>query len=64
MLSVFFVAMPMACGSSILGVESELQLPAFATAAAIPDAGLIPGLAQEVKNLTWLWCRLAAEALI
>ena len=30
------------------------------------DAGLIPGLAQWVKDpsLLWLWCRLAATALI
>ena len=30
------------------------------------DAGLIPGLTQWVKNPTWLWlwCRLAAAALI
>ena len=29
-------------------------------------AGLIPGLAQWVKDpsLLWLWCRLAATALI
>ena len=30
------------------------------------DSGLIPGLAQWVKDLAWLWlwCRLAAGALI
>ena len=30
------------------------------------DAGLIPGLTQWVKDppLLWLWCRLAAVALI
>ena len=30
------------------------------------DTGLIPGLAQWVKDLTllWLWCRLAAAAAI
>ena len=30
------------------------------------DAGLIPGLARWVKDptLLWLWCRLAATALI
>ena len=30
------------------------------------DAGSIPGLAQRVKDLAllWLWCRLAAAALI
>ena len=30
------------------------------------DAGLIPGLAQWAKDqaLLWLWCRLAAAAVI
>ena len=30
------------------------------------DAGLIPGLAQQIKDplLLWLWCRLAATGLI
>ena len=28
------------------------------------DMGSMPGLAQWVKDLAWLWCRSAAKALI
>ena len=40
-LFYFFRATPAAYESSRLGVESELQLPAYATATAMPDTSHI-----------------------
>ena len=58
--------------SYILGLEKcfwefLLWLSVFRTRYGVhEDAGLIPGLAQGVKDLVllWLWCRLAATAPI
>ena len=52
-LFFLFTTAPAAHGSSRPGVESELQLPAYATATAIPDLSLICNLHRS------LWqCRI------
>ena len=44
----FFKATPMAYGSSGLGVESELQLPAYTTATAKPDPSRVCDLCHTL----------------
>ena len=54
-----FRATPTACGSPRLGVESELQLPTYATAIAMPDPSHICDLHTAHGNARYLthWLR-------
>ena len=49
-LCVLFRAAPTACGVPRLGVQSELQLPAYTTATATPDLGRVFNLHHSSRQ--------------